>query len=377
MRTDPHQDNSVLSSIMSATADEMRANLRKIRASFDHPGMIGTSGEEIVVDFLNQLLPISVRAVTGKAVDSNGGRSKQLDVIIYDTMRTPLLFSSAQGTQRLVPTEGIIAVVEVKTRLNRKELAGCSENCASIKKLDRSAFLPDINGRTYDAYGARWTTPPVYYSVFAFESDGLYAEMLNDEVGQEYELHEQIDSVICLDRGLCLNASAELAGTGQDSAIETQYLASPSPGSIRMNIETSKALVVWYGVLASTILERIPGPSIDITKYLASELTVAGNVGLGAASQRFNKRITEKFAAAIGLDSSILQTFSNPSDRTPNQLYDLMKHPMFHYPSEGIDAQVYAQLQEMKRAANEHERSIWLREWFSDHDPDQPIGQHQ
>ena len=173
-------DGGILSPILSATADSMITELRAIRASFSHNGIIGTSVEEIVSKFLNGRLPGSARAVAGQVIDHTGTRSKQMDVVIYDVSRTPMLFASTIGTQNLVPAEGVIAVVEVKTKLTREELRKSATNCTSVKQLDRSAIAAPQVLKEFVLYGKSWIVPPIYYSIFAFESDGLYAEALND-----------------------------------------------------------------------------------------------------------------------------------------------------------------------------------------------------
>jgi len=215
-----------------------------------------------------------MRAVEGQAVDSTGRRSKQLDVIVYDTSSTPMLFTSSGGRHNLVPVEGIIAVIEVKTHLTRGNLRHSADNCASIKQLVRSAFLPEPIQRSFPLYGATWTVPPIYYSVFAFESDGLYAEPLNDEIGHDLQLHEQIDSLACLDRGLCLNVALDISGAHTEVTANPRFSATPDPDTIRVNVETPNTLVVWYALLADTAMRRTPGPAIDVTRYLKSELRI-------------------------------------------------------------------------------------------------------
>lgn len=60
----------------------------------------------------------------GQVIDSLGRRTKQLDVIVYDMDRTPILFSSDEDGHRLVPSEGVLAVVEVKTHVDVSDSNG-------------------------------------------------------------------------------------------------------------------------------------------------------------------------------------------------------------------------------------------------------------
>lgn len=376
MNASEENSEGPLGRIMSATADMMHAEIRRIRASFDHSGIVGTALEEVVAKFLNDQLPISLRAVAGKVVDSAGARSRQVDVIIYDTSRTPVLFASSQGTQHLVPCEGVVAVIEVKARLTRAELLKSITHCVSVKQLNREAYLPTSITREHALYGRSWLVPPIYYTIFAFESDGTYAAALNDEIEKIYPLHEQIDSLICLDRGLCLNVRVEVVGTGSSTLIESHFTSTPGPETVKADIQTSNALVVWYGVLTSTVLERMPGPTIDITAYLRTELTVSGTVAAGEAGKALYERVTQQFAASIGLDADLLSAMQDSSTMTLTKMYNLMRHPMYAIKEETLtDPEFRTQVQMRIDSARQHSKSEWLKIWFPGQDPDSPIEQ--
>jgi hypothetical protein len=359
---------SFLSEIMTATTEMMQADLKRIRASINHAGNVGASAEEIVARFLNERLPSSVRAVSGQAVDSTGQRSKQLDVIVYDTVRTPLLFSSPGEGQYLVPIEGVVAVIEVKAKLTRKELWRSVENCASVKRLQREALVPEPITRTFKVYGRQWRLPPVYYSVFGFDSDGLYAEVLNDEMGQDLQLHEQIDTIVCLDRGLCLNVALDVSGSGNDCSADPRFAPMPDPDTLRVNVETSSGLVVWYSFLASTVMSRTPGPPIDVTRYLGSELQLSGKVGGGAAARAFYDRARDRIFKAIGLDASIGRKYASKEPMSPNEIYELCRHPALH-----LSEDASPDFQNWKQSANEQSRQDWLARWFPGRDPDETL----
>jgi hypothetical protein len=367
---------SPLAGIMAATAEAMKAELKGIRAGFDHASTIGSSVEEIVARFLNERLPKSVRAVAGQAVDSAGQRSKQVDVIVYDTARTPMLFTSSGGTQNLVPVEGIVAAVEVKTKLTREELRRSVENCASIKGLQREAVVPGAIQRNFALYGTTWTVPPPYYSIFAFESEGLYAEALNDEIGQDRGLHQQIDSLVCLDRGVCINVALDFSGAHSGLTITPRFSATPDPETIRVNVETANALVVWYALLADTVMTRTPGPAIDVTRYLRSELRLTGTVGSGAAGRALLDRVVDRFSKGIGLDSAIARKIVVREPLTPNELYALLSHPAHSIRDVGQNDPVSEAVrvsEVVKESAKQLSKTNWLARWFPGRDPDEPI----
>jgi hypothetical protein len=111
----------------------MAANLQKTRPALPHSLSKGEAAEEAVREFLQRHLPSSVGITKGQIIDSRGRFSKQLDVIIFDASRTPILFTSEEDGHQLVPVEGVIAVVEVKTTLAVSNVAGIVENMLSVK----------------------------------------------------------------------------------------------------------------------------------------------------------------------------------------------------------------------------------------------------
>jgi hypothetical protein len=97
-------------------AERMRGDLRLARAALTHPGLRGASFEEAFRSFLRTYLPRTLEVSTGVIVDSVGGYSRQIDVIISDAARTPVLY--AVGETRVVPVECVYMAIKVKAHLN-------------------------------------------------------------------------------------------------------------------------------------------------------------------------------------------------------------------------------------------------------------------
>ena len=190
----------------------------------------------------------------------------------------------------------------------------------------------------------------------------------------ETPLRDRIDSLVCLDRGVCLNGAAKVTGSGKETGMATYFSACPNPETVRVNIETSGALAAWYGVFMSTVLERIPGPEIDIARYLWRELQFSGEVGAGAAVQAMTDRIQKEFGVAIGLDSVLLQKFTNRQPLSASELHQLISHTMFH-PAEDLDPEARRQFELMQQSAQTLPREQWLATWFFGRDPHEPIEQ--
>lgn len=78
--------------IFAQVANQMRADVERARAAMNHAGLKGSEFEKTFRKFLRQYLPASLDISTGQVVDSKGGVSKQLDVIIADAAKTPILY---------------------------------------------------------------------------------------------------------------------------------------------------------------------------------------------------------------------------------------------------------------------------------------------
>jgi len=113
-----------LAEIMSQAAAEMTLSLARTRTALSHSLSKGEAAGETVRKFFARYLPPSLGVTKGQVIDSLGRRTKQLDVIVYDMDRTPILFSSDEDGHRLVPSEGVLAVVEVKTHADVSDSNG-------------------------------------------------------------------------------------------------------------------------------------------------------------------------------------------------------------------------------------------------------------
>ena len=204
-------DNGHLAEVLTLTASELTLEFEKAPTAVRHSGVAGQESERIVAGFLRERLPDAIGVTTGEVIDSQGGRSRQIDVILYDALRTPMTFSGELDDTHVVPAEGVLAVVEVKTHLRSGDLGACVTNCRSVKQRVRTAYFRQPIESRYYAYGKECVDMPIHYSVFAASSDNLYAGRLND-LQAEVPIEERIDLLCCLDRGLVVNADIDLCG---------------------------------------------------------------------------------------------------------------------------------------------------------------------
>jgi len=101
------------------------------------PVAVGDAIEEPVRDQLEQILPRGIGVGSGFVIDSSGATSRQTDVILYEKEICPIFsVNKARGTV-YYPCEGVIAVGQVKSTLNKSLLKEEFEKIASVKRLRR------------------------------------------------------------------------------------------------------------------------------------------------------------------------------------------------------------------------------------------------
>lgn len=112
---------------------------RELQASSlsGHPGVHGDGNEQLWIDLLNKRLPNRYAVSKAIVVDSAGGRSHQLDVVIHDRQYSPQVWE--RGDHHFVPAESVYAVFEVKPEINRDHLIYASKKVSSVRALSRTS----------------------------------------------------------------------------------------------------------------------------------------------------------------------------------------------------------------------------------------------
>ena len=245
--------------IFDQVAQKMRADFKQARSALKHSGLKGASFEDTFHTFLRQYLVPSLSISSGVIIDAHGGISRQIDTLITDAAKTPILFRSREI--RVVPVECVYAVIEVKAYLDSAELNRVFENMLSVRALKKTAYVPRsgvIIEREY-MYGKEWDIWPINYFVFAYESIPLdtIADLISKK-HQELSLPEysRIDSVCVLDKGVICNRSSD-----------GMFDALPEPSSKIFVCTTTKALLLFY-TLISRYFNQARLPNFRFTDYL-------------------------------------------------------------------------------------------------------------
>jgi hypothetical protein len=320
----PHNEatRSPFVEMYDATADSMRAEFNRLRASLTHSGARGDAAEEIVRQFLIEALPTSLGVAVGQVVDARGNFSGESDVIIYNAARTPMLFRSAQGGRQTVPIEGVVAVIEVKSRLQKKDLTQFVTHARTLKSLERHAYMPQTIAPRYHLYEREWSHFPVLYSVFAFASDGLYVTELN-QMQADTPLHQRIDNLCALDRGLAVNVC--LTGTVDNP----ETLFSLQPTATRLSklgeVATENPLLPWFALNASLFVQA-DCPPINLGVYVADRLRMDATMPSGNEAE-FRNELYRQMSDKIGVSVEVLAKVggTSPGPFAPSEVLELVE----------------------------------------------------
>lgn len=245
-----------LTDVFDAVQSRLEIDLKETRSAIEHAASKGSVNEETVRSLLRSRLPRTVEISHGFLMDAQGNVSRQLDVIIHDAAKTPVLFESNQ--LRVIPVECAYAVMEVKTSLTLDEVDSCWTNMCSVKAMAKSAFYDEGQVlRPTVAYGSEYRDWPVMYFVFAFDSAPLKsvaARLSALTAEKSAAIDKRIDSIFTVQRGLLTNFN------GYVNAL-------PQPDSHLVGIKQD-AFVMFYALL-SHYMNQVYMRSFNFKPYLA------------------------------------------------------------------------------------------------------------
>ncbi|MFI2077664.1 DUF6602 domain-containing protein [Streptomyces triculaminicus] len=161
-----------LGKILGSVAKRMRADFEQSQA-FNHNGEAGTSREILIQEFLSGYLPSHVEAVhNAEVIAANGDVSPQTDIVLIDRGTPP--FTSLNGF-RIIPNECVYGMVEVKTRLDGRELSDACNKISKMRRMPKTSYRPiaGVIPRTTNAYGKVHDFFPTSGMIIAFDSVNL------------------------------------------------------------------------------------------------------------------------------------------------------------------------------------------------------------
>lgn len=134
-----------LRDVFRGLQDQMEAKLTFSRRVVDHPGAKGEATELEWTSMLSTYLPRRYCADKAFVLDSDGGISNEIDIVIYDRQYSPFILH--QNGVAFVPAECVYAVLEVKQSLSRKNILYAQQKASSVRQLSRTSLpIPHAGG---------------------------------------------------------------------------------------------------------------------------------------------------------------------------------------------------------------------------------------
>ena len=167
--------------------DHLQLMARRLVNDFDeaagagHPGLIGAARETPARLQLERVLPGNVGIGSGIVVDSFGGLSKQQDIVVFEKHLCPVFSINDTPEATYYPIEGVLAVGEVKSSLDRAKLEDAFSKIHSVKSLNRVVEAEE------QALGLRPTVP--------FRKYGSQSLFSGTEV-EQYSIDRSLDQVL-------------------------------------------------------------------------------------------------------------------------------------------------------------------------------------
>ncbi|MBD5136431.1 MAG: hypothetical protein HDT39_10810 [Lachnospiraceae bacterium] len=137
-----------------------------------HNGSKGIVRENIVNKVIRPFLPSCYGLSGGETFDSEGNTSKQLDLVVYDSVFSYIITYIDNYIQ--FPCESIYGNIEIKLFLNRDELIKTIKNIKSMKSLKREGthswtVTPFVSIKNYDLPD-NTDRNPYFGIIFAYDS---------------------------------------------------------------------------------------------------------------------------------------------------------------------------------------------------------------
>ncbi len=110
----------------------------KLEVLLGHPVTKGEQCESAWIDFFRNFLPAKYAIDKGFVFDAEGNISEQIDVIIYDSLYSPLIFGTDAG-EKFITAESVYAVFDSKPKINKGNLEYTSKKIETVRKLTRTS----------------------------------------------------------------------------------------------------------------------------------------------------------------------------------------------------------------------------------------------
>jgi hypothetical protein len=168
--------------IFEEVSKQLLSEFRKTAAGISHPVGKGDQREAAFSKFLEDYLPTRYSVGRGEVITPENRVSGQLDIIIFDASRCPVLIKSESHS--VYPIESVYGAISMKSTLDAAALKDGYENIASLKSiLLQSSFTHSPS----PGFAVGLANPMPATGIVAFQSDrslesiSAQARRLDDE----------------------------------------------------------------------------------------------------------------------------------------------------------------------------------------------------
>ncbi len=118
----------------SYRATQLQGLVEAVRDLVNHKLTKGVEAELALADLLRAVLPLRFSAGKGFLIDTCGRQSRELDLVVVDSINTARLFDFRAF--EIVPIEAALACIEIKTVLTKSDLDDTFEKFQSIQEME-------------------------------------------------------------------------------------------------------------------------------------------------------------------------------------------------------------------------------------------------
>lgn len=188
----PDNDVTWLREAFAQVQTNLRSQMALAAQSISHAGTMGSVNEEHWLDVFRSYLPNRYDVATGIVIDSQGNRSDQIDVVVFDRHFTPTLLD--QKNHRYIPAEAVYAIFECKPTIDKGYIEYAENKAGSVRRMHRTSVAISHAGGVFD--------PKKPFRILA----GLLAPQASwaDGLGQAFRQNLTVDNASSLDCGCAL-----------------------------------------------------------------------------------------------------------------------------------------------------------------------------
>jgi hypothetical protein len=185
-----------LRELFHRTQQEMLAQLH-VGGMIEHGPTAGAATERHWIALFERYLPTRYRASSAFVIDSQGNRSRQIDIAIYDHFYSPLLFPQESSVH--IPAESVYAVFEVKPSVSRPLVRDAAAKVASVRALHRTSTTLISAGKRCSAIRPQRILGGLLAATSVW-SEATFAHNITRCVAG-HKGQERLDLVCCLEHG--------------------------------------------------------------------------------------------------------------------------------------------------------------------------------